>query len=338
MTTGIIATIGPASDTVKMFTALAKGGMDVVRCNFSHCTFVEYKSRLKMVREYNKRHGTTIKILADLQGPRIRIGELPKEGVAVKPGETVTFVAAAAPDRKPSEIPVDDPYLHVDVAKGDPILIASGAIELVVTKTLPKSHRFMAKVIVSGTIYTRKGINVPATNTSTPSFTKKDLADLKFVLKTGVDMVALSFVSNADDIVRVKKIIGKKPVMVIAKIERRAALNNIDEIIAASDGVMIARGDLGVEIPDDEVPIVQKQVVRKCHLHMKPAIVATQMLSTMVDNPFPTRAEVSDVANAVFEGAHNVMLSDETANGSYPLEAVKTMRKIVTTAEAHLGY
>lgn len=338
MTTGIIATIGPSSDTLKTFTALAKEGMDIVRCNFSHCKYDEYKARLKMVREYNQRHGANLKILADLQGPRIRIGAVAEEGIVVKPGQAVTFVAVAAPDRQPEEIPVDDPYLHIDVSKGDPMLISSGAIELIVTKTFPKNHRFIAKVVVGGTIFSRKGINVPATNLSAPAFTKKDLADLKFVLKAGVDLVALSFVSDEQDILRVKKIIGRRPVGVIAKIERRAALTNIDAIIAASDGVMVARGDLGVEIPDDEVPIVQKQIVRKCHLHMKPAIVATQMLSTMVDNPFPTRAEVSDVANAVFEGAHNVMLSDETANGHYPVQAVKTMRKIVTTTEAHLGY
>lgn len=338
MTTGIIATIGPASDSEKMFTSLAKSGMDIVRCNFSHCKHDEYKERYKIVKAYNKRHGTDLKILADLRGPRIRIGELPEEGVVVKPGQSLTFVAVKAPDRKPNEIPVDDPYLHVDVAKGDPILIESGMIELIVTKTMPKSHRFVAKVVVGGTIFSRKGINAPATNLSTPAFTEKDLVDLKFVLKTGVDLVALSFVSGPEDIERVKKVIGKKPIGVIAKIERRAALQNIDAIIAASDGVMVARGDLGVEIPDDQVPIFQKQIVRKCHLHMKPAIVATQMLSTMVSNPFPTRAEVSDVANAVFEGAHTVMLSDETANGKYPIEAVKTMRKIVTTAEQHLGY
>lgn len=338
MTTGIIATIGPASDTEKTFRSLVKSGMTVVRCNFSHCQPDEYRARYKMVKDYNRKNGTDVKILADLRGPRIRVGVVPEGGISVKNGQEVTFVAAEAKDIRENEIPVDDPYLHVDVTKGDPILIESGMIELVVTKTMPKQHRFKAKVMVGGVIRSKKGINAPTTNLSTPAFTDKDAKDLKFILKTGVDLVALSFVSSAEDIMRVKKIIGKRPVQVIAKIERRSALQNLDSIIDASDGVMIARGDLGVEIPDCEVPIVQKQVVRKCHLYMKPAIVATQMMSSMVDNPFPTRAEVSDVANAVFEGAHLVMLSDETANGSYPVEAVSTMRKIVTTAEQHLGY
>lgn len=338
MTTGIIGTIGPKSHDEKMINKMIAAGMTIIRCNFSHCTFDEYKERLAIVKKYNKQHKTEVAVLADLRGPRIRIGVVADDGIDVKRGQILTFVTIPAKDKKSDEIPVDDHYLHVDVKKGDPLIIANGAIELVIESTSPANHRFTAKVLIGGTIYSRKGINVPATNFSTPVLTDKDIKDLKFVLKTGVDYVALSFVKSAEDIKRIKKIIGKKPVKVIAKIESRQALINIDEIIQESDGVMVARGDLGVEIPDEEVPIAQKKIVRKCHLYMKPAIVATQMMSSMVDNPFPTRAEVSDVANAVFEGAHIVMLSDETANGDYPLEAIKTMRKVVSKAEEFMDY
>jgi len=338
MTTKIIATVGPTSQSSGMITKLAKSGMNIMRCNFSHCTYAEYKERRQIALAYEKKYGEKIQLLADLRGPRIRVGFMPDDGVDIKKGQLVTFVTTPAKDKKADEIEIDDSYLHADVAKGDIVLIANGAMELVVETTSPAKHRFTARVLDGGTIYSKKGINLPTTRLTTPAFTDKDKKDLKFVIKTGVDMVALSFVQDAKDIERVKKIIGKRPISVIAKVERREAVKNINEIISAADGIMVARGDLGVEIPDEEVPIVQKKIIRKCHLKMKPVIVATQMLSSMVHNSFPTRAEVSDVANAVFEGAHVVMLSDETANGDYPLEAVKTMRRVASKAEEYLDY
>ncbi len=338
MTTDIVVTIGPTSDGEPNFKKLVKAGLTIVRNNFSHCKHEEYKARVAMIKRYNKTTGSNIKILADLQGPRIRVGVMPEAGLVLKPRQVVTFISSVGKDKKDDEIFIDDPYLHADVQVDDPVLLSSGAIELRVVKTMPKTHRFQAEVIVGGVLYSRKGVNLPTTKLTTNALTDKDIADLKFILKTGTDYIALSFVQDSKDILRVKKMIGRQPVKVIAKIERREALKNLDEIIKAADGIMVARGDLGVEIPHEEVPIVQKAMLRKCHLHLKPAIVATQMLSSMVENPFPTRAEVSDVANAVFDGAHAVMLSDETANGKYPLEAVTMMRKVVEKAEEYLEY
>lgn len=338
MTTKIIATIGPISDTPRMIAQMADAGMTILRCNFSHCTEAEYKARYKIVKEYNKKNNKHLQILADLRGPRLRIGNIPDEGITVRKGEVITFVTNPGKNKTESEIPVDDEYLHADVKKGDIILIGNGVIELVVEKTMAATHRIVAKVVIPGTIYPRKGLNLPTTRLTTPAFTDKDRQDLKFILKTGADIVALSFVQDAADILRVRKIIGRRPIKIVAKIERREALNNIDEIIDAADGIMVARGDLGVEIPDEEVPIVQKQIIRKCHIKMKPVIVATQMLSSMTANPFPTRAEVSDVANAVFDGAHIIMLSDETAGGQFPLESVKAMKRIAKKAEEFLQY
>lgn len=338
MTTDIVVTIGPTSDGETNFKKLVKAGMTIARNNFSHCKHDEFKARVAMIRRFNKQTGANIKILADLQGPRIRVGQMPESGLVLKPRQVVTFISAAGKNKKDDEIYIDDPYLHADVSVDDPILLSSGAIELRVTKTMPKQHRFQAEVIVGGVLYSRKGVNLPTTKLTTNSLTEKDLTDLKFILKTGTDYIALSFVQDAKDILRVKKAIGRLPVKVIAKIERREALKNLDEIIDAADGIMVARGDLGVEIPYAEVPIMQKAMIRKCHLRLKPAIVATQMLSSMVDNPFPTRAEVSDVANAVFDGAHAVMLSDETANGQYPIESVNMMRQVVEKAEEYLEY
>lgn len=339
MTTDIVVTIGPTSDGEPMFKKLAKSGMTIVRNNFSHCKHEEYKARVAMIRRFNKETGSNIKILADLRGPRIRIGQIPEGGLHFKPKQVYTFITTPGKNKSDDEIHIDDPYLHADVKVGDPVLIASGVIELRVTKTMPKQHRFQAEVVVGGPILQPfKGVNLPTTKLTTNALTNKDLEDLKFILKTGADYIALSFVNDANDIHRLRKLIGKNPAKIIAKIERREALKNLDEIIDAADGIMVARGDLAVEIPYEDVPIMQKAMIRKCHLRLKPAIVATQMLMSMVENPFPTRAEVSDVANAVFDGAHAVMLSDETANGRYPLEAVNMMRKVVEKAEAYLEY
>lgn len=338
MKTRIIATIGPKSDTPEMIENLALAGMNIARNNFAHCTFDEYKSRYNIIKKINKKHGLNVKLQADLRGPIIRLGGIiPDEGIEVREGQILKFVTIPCKNKLSDEIVVDDPYLHTDVKKGDPMLIASGAIELIISKTTADSHKFQAKVIRGGIIYPRKAVNLPTTKLTTSSITEKDVKDLKFVLKTGVDCVAVSFVSTAEDIQKVRKIIGNKPVEIYAKIERREALNNIDEIIQASDGVIVARGDLGVEIPFEEVPIVQRQLIAKCQRYLKPVIVATQMLSNMVKTPIPTRAEVSDIANAIFDGAHIVWLSDETANGNYPLEAIQVMKKVVHKVDGYLN-
>ena len=337
MKTKIIATVGPATDTPEMIEKLALCGMDVMRCNFAHCTFEEYKSRYETMKAINKKHGLNVKIQADLRGPSIRLGdEIPVAGIKVYEGDKLKFVTMPCTNKKREELVVTDPYLHADVSVGDPMLIESGMIELEISKVKPEEQRFEAKVKVGGTIFPRKAINLPSTKLTTSSLTEKDMKDLDYVLSVGVDYVAISFVSNADDINIVKKVIGDRPVQIMSKIERKAALENIDEIIEASDIIIVARGDLGVETPYEDLPIIQKRLIRKCHQFLKPTVVATQMLKHMMESPYPTRAEISDIANAIFDGAHYVWLSDETAVGRYPVQAVKVLRKVSDRIDQYL--
>lgn len=337
MKTKIICTVGPATETKEKIEELALAGMDVMRCNFAHCTFDEYKQRYDDLKEVNKKHGLDVKIQADLRGPSIRLGEnIPKEGLTVKEGDILKFVTMPCQDKKPDELIINDPYLHADITVGDPLLIESGMLELEITKVQPNSHKFEAKVKIGGIIFPRKALNLPTTKLTTSSVTEKDIKDLEYVLSVGVDLVALSFVGCAGDIKKIKDVIGDRPVKIMSKIERREALNNIDEIIEASDVVIVARGDLGVETPYEELPIIQKQLIRKCQEHLKPAVVATQMLKNMMTSPYPTRAEISDIANAVFDGAHYIWLSDETTVGKYPVEAVKVMRKVANSINNYL--
>lgn len=335
MYTDIVCTIGPKTHTKEAVVSLAKAGMTVMRCNFSHCTPKEYAERLRYREAAEKATGRKIAVLADLQGPRIRVKGVPSEGVSVEAGDELVFVTNNAP-RRSGEIGVDDPYLHSDVSVGDSILIANGAIESVVRKVLPHEHRIVVEILNDGVIYPNKGLNMPNTKLTTSCLTDKDREDIKYLNKKDFDYVALSFVQSASDIKELRKLFNKK-VKVIVKLERQEAIKNLDEIIDEADGVMVARGDLGVEMPFAEVPIVQKRIIRKCNARMKPVIVATQMLLSMVKEPFPTRAEVSDIANALYDGAHGVMLSDETANGDYALEAVKTMATVVARVEQELG-
>jgi len=337
MKTKIIVTIGPASDSKEMIEKLALAGMDVMRCNFAHCTFPEYKQRYEFMKEVNEKHGLDVKIQADLRGPSIRLGEnIPKEGLVVKEGDILKFVTAPCQNKKEDELIITDPYLHTDVSVGDPMLVESGMLELEITHVAPGSHKFEAKVKIGGTIYPRKALNLPTTKLTTSSVTEKDINDLEYALSVGVDFVALSFVGCADDIRKIKDVIKDAPVKIMSKIERREALNNIDEIMEASDVIIVARGDLGVETPYEELPIIQKQLIRKAQQYLKPAVVATQMLKNMMVSPYPTRAEISDIANAVFDGAHYVWLSDETTVGLYPVEAVKVMRKVTNAIDSYL--
>lgn len=337
METQIIATIGPASDSFEKIEQLALNGMNIMRCNFAHCQYDEYKDRYDAMKKINKKHGLDVKIQADLRGPSIRLGEnIPKEGIEVKEGQILKFVTEPCKDKNFDELVVNDPYLHTDVNVGDPMLIESGMIELEITKAGEDTHKFEAKVKIGGTIYPRKALNLPITKLTTSSVTEKDIRDLEYVLSVGVDYVALSFVSSASDLDKIKKVIGDRPVKIMSKIERREALNNIDEIVEASDIIIIARGDLGVETPYEELPIVQKRLIRKCQQHLKPAVVATQMLKNMCESPYPTRAEISDIANAVFDGAHYVWLSDETANGKYPIEAIKVLKKVIEKTDSFM--
>lgn len=335
MKTKIIATIGPKSWDPKVFKEIIKNGADIVRVNFSHATYEDFLHIKKMVKSASKKFKKDIKIMQDLQGPRIRVGELPQDGIDLIAGKKHCFYYEDKKNFKVNGcLPISDPYLHVDIKKGDPIYLANGAMEVQVSRV--KDGKIYFDIIRGGTLFSHKGINVPRTNLRKSGLTEKDIKDVKFALKHGIDYIALSFVQSADDVKKLNKIIGKQKVKIIAKIERAVALTEIDAIIKVADGLMVARGDLGIEIPMEKVPIVQKDIIRHCHWHNTPAIVATQMMSSMVDHDTPTRAEVSDVANAIFDGADAVMLSEETANGEFPAKVVKEMKKVVEAIEIHL--
>ncbi|MFA5024467.1 MAG: pyruvate kinase [Patescibacteria group bacterium] len=336
MTTKIIATVGLKSEEPALLKALLKEGVDLVRVNFSHATYDQYKRIKKVVGEFNKNSERKTFLLQDLQGPRIRVGHLPEKGVILHDNELVRFAfCRTGKTLEEGIIPIDNSELHIDIKKNDPLFLCNGEIELIVTEI--KNKIIYAKVLRGGLVTSHKGVNIPSTKLKRGGLTPKDIQDVKFALKTGVDYIALSFVQTAQDVARLRKIIGKhKKVRIISKIERALALKNIDSIINASDVIMIARGDLGIEIPIEDLPIVQKNLVRHAHWHDKPTIIATQVMTSMIKNPHPTRAEISDIANAVLDGADMIMLSDETTIGVYPKEAVKILRRVINRIESYL--
>lgn len=330
--TKIVATVGPASNNKTMLERLMKSGVDVFRLNFSHGSHEQHKQVIEMVRELNEQLGTHVSLLQDLQGPKIRTNLVENGEIIVDEGQELIITSDDILGNS-QKISTSYTSLPIDVKIGDSILIDDGKIELRVKGI--EGNDVVTDVVYGGPIKSRKGINLPDTKVSAPSLTEKDEEDLKFGLENNLDWVALSFVRTADDIKSLKRIIEEsgKNIKVIAKIEKPEALNNIDEIIEATDGLMVARGDLGVEIAMEEVPMVQKMLISKCNKASKPVIVATQMLESMIENPRPTRAEANDVANAVMDGADAVMLSAESASGKYPAEAVKSMSNIITSAE-----
>jgi pyruvate kinase len=329
--TKIVATVGPASNSKEMLRALIKEGVDVFRLNFSHGTHEDHLKVIKHVRELNEELGCKICLLQDLQGPKIRVNEM-EPNVEIKRGQDLLITTKEVLGN--SQI-VSTSYkkLPKDVKVGDMILIDDGKIELKVKEV--RSEDVLTEVVYGGLLKSRKGINLPFTKVSAPSLTEKDLKDLEFGIKNDVDWIALSFVRKAFDIQSMRAIIDShnSPARIVAKIEKPEALSNIDEIIAETDGVMVARGDLGVEIWMEEVPMVQKMLVEKCNKAGKPVIVATQMMESMIENPRPTRAETNDVANAVMDGADALMLSAETASGKYPLEVIRSMVRTVASVE-----
>lgn len=336
MLTKIIATIGPKSDSQKELSALLAAGVDIVRVNFSHATYDQYKRIQKIVSRFNVESERKVSIMLDLQGPRIRVGQMPDGGIVMKAEENYAFVySKKAYVKKGDLVPIDSPDLYKDIKKGEMLFLCNGAIELKVTSV--KNKVISATVVNGGVLSSRKGINVPDTNIKKGGMTAKDLKDAKFGIKAGMDYIALSFVQTANDVMRLRKILGKKSkVKIISKIERGIALKNIDRIISASDAIMVARGDLGIEVPIEDLPIIQKNLVRHAHWHDRPAIIATQVMTSMIKNPHPTRAEISDIANAVFDGADMVMLSDETTVGDYPLEAVQLLKKVIERSEKNI--
>lgn len=329
--TKIVATVGPASNNKKMLTALANEGVDVFRLNFSHGTHEDHLKVINLVREINQELGTSIALLQDLQGPKIRVNEM-EPGIEIVAGQELTITTREVIGNK---VLVSTSYegLPKDVKMGDMILVDDGKIELKVKEV--RGIDVICTVVYGGPLKSRKGINLPFSKVSAPSLTEKDMEDLLFGLKHKLDWVALSFVRKAQDIISLRAIMDehKSTTRIIAKIEKPEALENIDDIIAATDGVMVARGDMGVEIYMEEVPMVQKMLVQKCNKASKPVIVATQMMESMIENPRPTRAETNDVANAVMDGADALMLSAETAAGKYPIEVIKSMVRTIGSVE-----
>lgn len=330
--TKILATIGPASNSKDMLSSLANAGANVFRLNFSHGKHEDHAKVVKLIREINQENKMNLGILQDLQGPKIRVGEMENGGVQISPGQkiTITNEAVIGNAELVSTVYKNLPY---DVKSGDRILIDDGNIELAVNNTDGKNVRCV--VIHGGVLKSRKGINLPNTKVSAPSLTEKDMEDLQFGLEHDVDWIALSFVRTADDIkdLRERIVSAGKNCKIVAKIEKPEALANIDAIIEETDAIMVARGDLGVEVPAETVPLWQKQIVTKCKLACKPVIIATQMLESMTTHPRPTRAETNDVATAVLDGADAVMLSAETASGQFPVNAVKAMSSIINYIE-----
>ncbi len=335
--TKIVCTIGPASQSIPVLTRMMRAGMDVVRLNFSHGTYENHTLLLDNVRTAAKRTGKMIGILQDLQGPKIRVGELPKEGIALKKGQTVVL-STAVMRSEGDPIPVQYRRLHEDVGTGDRLLLDDGHLELRVERV--RGREIHAMVVVGGTLISHKGINVPTASLSATPLTAKDKKDLLFGLKQGVDFIALSFVRKAADVLQLRALIqrglpkGATPPAIIVKIERREALDQLDAIIAAADCVMVARGDLALEADAASVPLYQKVIIRKCLEAAKPVITATEMLGSMTEKPRPTRAEISDVANAVIDHTDATMLSGESATGKYPVRAVETMAHIIRDTEA----
>ncbi|MEQ8925021.1 MAG: pyruvate kinase [Fulvivirga sp.] len=330
--TKVIATVGPASNTKDKLKKLIEAGVDIFRLNFSHGTHEDHAKVIKYVRELNEELDTCICLLQDLQGPKIRVGEVEK-GTKIKKGQKLTITNKEMVGNA-SKVSTVYQNLVSDVAIGDMILIDDGKIEL---KVIEKSGEdVVTEVVFGGKLKSRKGINLPFTKVSAPALTEKDLKDLAFGISQEVDWIALSFVRSEKDILDLRKRIKKagKSCRIIAKIEKPEAIKNIEAIVEATDAIMVARGDLGVEIYMEEVPMAQKRIVQMCNRAAKPVIIATQMMESMIENPRPTRAETNDVANAVMDGADALMLSAETAAGLYPVEVIKSMVKTITSVEA----
>jgi pyruvate kinase len=330
--TKIVCTIGPASWSPRVLEQLIRNGMDVARLNFSHGTQAEHGQVIARIRKISRRLGRPVAILQDLAGPKIRIGPIRSGPITLEPGATFTLTARKIPGDA-SAVSISYPSMVDDVRKGDVLLLSDGALELEILGV--DSRDIRCKVIIGGPLNSFKGINLPTRTLHTPSLTAKDKNDLRFGLQSDVDYVAMSFVRSADDMAKIRSHMKRcgRSVPIIAKIEKHEALDHIDAIVEAADGLMVARGDLGVETPLEKIPLVQKTVIRKSLAAGKPVITATQMLRSMVDSPRPTRAEVTDVANAIWDGTDAVMLSEETAMGKYPVEAVSMMARIAREAE-----
>jgi pyruvate kinase len=329
----IIATVGPASDDIQLLEKMFHEGIDVIRLNFSHGGHEEQLGRIKKVLQLNEEMKCNVALLADLQGPKLRVGVMENDLVLLEAGQDFELTTEACIGTREKAY-ISYELLPQDVKRGDLILIDDGKLQLKVTGT-DNITTVRTEVIIGGPLSSKKGVNLPGTKISKPSLTEKDVEDARFALEQNVDWIALSFVRKAQDIIDLKEIIAEsgKDTGVIAKIEKPQALDELDEIIAVSDAVMVARGDLGVEVDFDRVPLIQKSIVEKCMAMSKPVIIATQMMESMITNATPTRAEANDVANAVLDGADTVMLSGETSVGKYPVETIRSMQRIIDSTE-----
>ncbi|MUT64468.1 pyruvate kinase [Paenibacillus sp. NEAU-GSW1] len=336
--TKIVCTIGPSSESLENTKKLIKAGMNVARLNFSHGDFEEHGNRIKNIKLANEELGTSVAILLDTKGPEIRLGKLKEEPIELIQGEVIALTTEEILGDK-NRIPVTYGNLPNDVTVGSTILIDDGLIGLTVEEV--KGTEIVCRIVNSGPIKSKKGVNVPGVHISLPGITEKDANDIIFGIEQGIDFIAASFVRKASDVLEIRELLERhnaSHIQIISKIENQQGVDNLDEILELSDGLMVARGDLGVEIPAEEVPLVQKEMIAKCNRAGKPVITATQMLDSMQRNPRPTRAEASDVANAIFDGTDAIMLSGETAAGKYPVESVQTMARIAERAEAALEY
>lgn len=335
--TKIVCTIGPATEDIEVLEQLLKEGMNVARLNFSHGTHEEHQRRIASIRKASERVGIPVAIMLDTKGPEIRIGFLDGGIISLNEGDRIVLTTDEVLGTR-ERISVSYAGLPQDVAEGTKILLDDGLISLRVLKVAGNDIHCLVEN--GGELSNRKKVNVPNVSINLPSLTDQDLADIEFGVAAGVDFLAASFIRSAPDVLAIRRILEKQNsgIDIISKIENRQGVDNIDEILSVSDGIMVARGDLGVEIPPEEVPIVQKMLIDKCNLAGKPVITATQMLESMTKNPRPTRAEASDVANAIFDGSDAVMLSGETASGRYPVEAVRTMARIALKIEESLNW
>jgi pyruvate kinase len=333
----IVCTIGPASESVETLKKLIHAGMNVARLNFSHGSHEEHAARIANIRQAAEETGKQVAILLDTKGPEIRTGLLAVDAVELQEGGTIVLTTEEVLGTA-ERVSITYADLPRDVKKGDTILIDDGLIGLTVEAV--QGHEIVCRIKNGGTLKSKKGVNVPGVKINLPGITEKDAQDIEFGIRQGVDFIAASFVRKASDILEIREILERHGVRIdiIAKIENQEGVDNVDEILAVSDGLMVARGDLGVEIPAEEVPLVQKKLIKKCNELGKPVITATQMLDSMQRNPRPTRAEASDVANAIFDGTDAIMLSGETAAGRYPVESVETMNRIALRAEQELNY
>ena len=332
--TKIVATLGPATNSKEILKSLIEEGVNVFRINFSHADYANVSESIMTIRELNEESGYNVAILADLQGPKIRVGVMDHE-IVLNEGDEITFVTGEEFKGNRDKIYMNYDNFPNDVKSGERILLDDGKLIFEILKTDKKSQ-VLAKVIQGGPLKSKKGVNLPNTNISQPALTKKDIEDAIFAIKLKVDWIALSFVRHAEDLMELEELISKHgdhKIPIIAKIEKPEAVENIDKIVAYCDGLMVARGDLGVEIPAEEVPLIQKQLVLRAKRARIPVIIATQMMESMISSLTPTRAEVNDVANSVMDGADAVMLSGETSVGSYPVQVIKQMANIIKSVE-----